>query len=694
MKKKKRGADALVVSIREYLSSKNYRPMGQAALFRKLNIPKNKCRDAAQAVTGLIAEGFVRVEKNKLVFPRDKKKSVQGIIRMHPRGFGFVSAEDSKTLDKDIFIPRAVTMGSVDGDLVEVEVLSRVSSKGPEGEVISILSRGRKTLGGTIVEDKGEGEYLAYVPILGPEKEVIVTGKNLKIGDRYLLEVISWEEEKRPTYCKPKQLIGNIDDATVDVQAAVKEFELRDTFTAGAVNEAKKYGTKVGKGDERADFRDEETFTIDPIDAKDYDDALSLSTKPNGEMTLLVHIADVSHYVKTGSNLDKESFARCNSTYFPGKCIPMLPEELSNELCSLKANVDRFAITVEMHFNKNGDLLDYGIDRSIIHSETRFSYEEAKEVLDGKKESPHKATLDNMVELCLMLKSKRSARGSVDLALPEVRLKIGKDGIPTGYEIVDYDITHQLVEEFMLKANEVVAHQLIEMGCGAVFRVHEEPASKDLEEFYKVARRLGFQLKSNPETDDICALFKEAKTSPHLLQLSIAFIRSMKLAIYSEQNVGHYGLGLEHYCHFTSPIRRYSDLIVHRLLFEEETDELSAVASRCSEKERMSWRAEQSVRTLKKLRYLETIFEKEPNKVYEMKVSKVKPFGISFVWAPIGVEGFIHISDLGKDYYEYNPTSDTLTGKRSGHTIRPGTEIKAMVEEINLIYLESTWRIV
>ena len=614
-----------------------------------------------------------------------------GIIRMHPRGFGFVVFSDDTP---DVFIPKRLTMNAVDGDTVDVEITG-TSDKGPDGRVIEIVERGRKTLAG-IITGKENGTYNAFAPLLGPQKEIVVKSKKaLKSGDRYIFQIESWEEKNKPTVCTPLESVGHINDATADVKASLKAFELRGKFPNGVVSEAKKFGVKVTKKDldSRQDFRKLETFTIDPTDARDYDDALSLAKEKDGSYTLHVHIADVSHYVQVGSRLDEEAKERGNSTYFPGQCIPMLPEELSNELCSLKEKVDRLTVTAIMKFSKEGDLLHYEIVKGVIHSQKRMTYNEAFEVIEGKRKSKHNKTLDLMVELCGLLKAKRSARGSVDLAMPETRLIVGDNGIPTGYTVEEYDITHQLVEEFMLKANEVVAHKLIDMGAGAIFRVHEEPAAKDFEDFVKLATRLGYKISSDPTKGDIQTLFEQAKTSPQLHDLSVAYIRSMKLAIYSERNVGHYGLGLEHYCHFTSPIRRYSDLIVHRLLFDEKVDELESIATHCSEKERMSFRAEQSITLLKKLRYLETLHDENPNRTYKVTITKIKPFGITFSLSPLNIEGHFHVSALRGDYYTHNPKTDTLVGNRTGKKYRPGDTLTVSLEMIDLIYLETSWKL-
>ena len=264
----------------------------------------------------------------------------------------------------------------------------------------------------------------------------------------------------------------------------------------------------------------------------------------------------------------------------------MLPEELSNHLCSLREKVIRLSVSVLVTLDATGSVLHYDITKAFIKSRKRFTYGEAKQVLDGKTESPYKETLHLMEKLCLLLKQKRFKRGSVDLALPELMVLVDKDGKPYDYQINEYDITHQLVEEFMLKANEIVAENFVKNKLPAVFRIHETPSAENLNDFYSLARSLGFQLPDKPQSEDVQKLFNLAKKTPHAHQLSIAFIRSMKLAIYSKENVGHYGLALENYCHFTSPIRRYSDLVIHRLLFDEALpSDLEKIARDCSEKE-------------------------------------------------------------------------------------------------------------
>lgn len=622
-----------------------------------------------------------------------------GILRTHPKGFGFVIPEDSSRHSQDIFIPKHLIDNAVDGDTVEVIVNPDSNwDKGPEGKIVTILKRARAHLAGTVREVSAQGDWVVYVPILGLSKRVIVRTSSditLKLGDRIIMKVIEWGGEKEPTLCEYNHTLGHISDSTCDVPAALEEFDLRNAFPKGTLTQAKAYGKKVSAKDlkKRVDLTQLECFTIDPDTAKDFDDALTLTKDRQGNYHLGVHIADVAHYVKPGTPLDKEAVIRANSTYFPGTCIPMLPEALSNELCSLRPEEIRLTISVLMDFDKTGHLLRHEVVRAYIRSAKRFTYCEAKEVLDKKKKSPHAKALKYMVELCTLLKKKRHERGSIDFSLPETVIVIDEKGMPTGVKKIEYDITHQLVEEFMLKANEVVAKELHDRGKSLIFRVHEEPTKENFEDFCQFARSLGFSLSQKPSDTDLQTLFDQAKNTPFSQQLSVAFIRSMKLAQYSPQNIGHFGLALEHYCHFTSPIRRYSDLIVQRLLFNEEPEDLdlTQIALKCSEQERVSFRAESAVKMLKKLRLLQHYLTEDPRKKYEAVITRVKPFGLYFELSELSLEGFLHISELENDYFFFDNQRQILLGKTTGIRHFLGEKITVCLTRVDLIIQESRW---
>lgn len=630
-----------------------------------------------------------------------KKCTIRGTIRLHARGFGFVIPDKDQECKEDVFIPKHLTKTAVDGDTVEVAVFlhSRKPEKGPEGEILSILERAHKQIVVIVTQIK-ENIVSAHAPILGEAKPVVILDgikNHCQSGDRLLVSIVNWGDKKQPLQCHFKERLGHISDPSLDIDCATHEYELTRDFPPNVLAEVAKYGNTVSPKEQngRLDLSKTPTFTIDPDTAKDFDDALSIDKNKKGEFFLGVHIADVAHYVKAESHLDKEAQKRGNSTYFPGECIPMLPEELSNHLCSLKQGVVRLTVSVLMHFDKEGTLLSSEVKRTFIKSKKRFTYDEAKQVLDGKKTSPYSEELHQMAQLCSVLKNKRNERGSIDFSLPELILLIDEKGAPTGIKIEEYHITHQLVEEFMLKANETVAVHLEKMGKGQLFRIHEEPSLDNLEEFYNTARSYGLFLPSKPTQQDLQKLFVSAKNTPFSHELAISFIRSLKLASYSPHNVGHYGLALEHYCHFTSPIRRYSDLITQRLLFDEEPANLDLIKAGelCSERERVSFKAEMSVRLLKKYRLLDKWHQENPGEKYEARITKIKPYGFHFEITKLFLEGNIHVSALENDYFIYNEKVPMLEGEKTKIRYKVGDMIRVVPENIDLIYLTVQWKL-
>lgn len=666
------------------------KPLTVAALSKKIKLSSSLKGLLQEALDKLVRENKIVVSKNHYALA--EPEHLVGRISVHSKGFGFVSVENNP-YKKDIFIPKNYMATAIDGDKVEVEVLQD-SPKGPEGKVTEIIARGRKIIAGTIRHAE-DSYYAVFVPLLGQSKKVYLkkSSTQLKRGDRVMMEIVHWDGN---LICDLKEHIGHINDPSLDVSAALVEFGIRQHFPTEVIKQAKECTIEKSVFADRHDSTKDEVITIDPKTAKDFDDALSCTQDKKGNFHLGVHIADVSHFVKANTPLDKEGFERGNSVYFPGTVIPMLPSQLSDELCSLKPNVIRLTISVFMHFSPNGELLSHEVKRSFIKSTKRFTYEEALDVIEKRKKSKHHALLDRLVKLALLLKKKRMERGSIDFALPEAVVEVDTKGSPKKISLVEYDITHQLVEEFMLKANEVVAQTLGENGNVLIYRIHEEPSVESFEDFYAYARLLGFYLPNQPTHKDIQKVFKKAKNTPHFQQLSVAFIRSMKLACYSSDNIGHYGLSLEHYAHFTSPIRRYSDLIIHRLLFEDPIDKknLSKIAKHCSDKERIAMKAENSVITLKKLRLLQRYADKDPFREYPATVTRIRPFGISFELDHLFFEGSLHISDLGDDYYIYDAKKQAIIGQWSHEIFASGTKILVMIQEVDLILQQANFYLV
>lgn len=685
----------LIATALQFIHGKRYSPMTGHELCEELHIAKVHQQLFLEILEGLAEAGTLTLQKNRYLLPQKSNQLITGTISVHPKGFGFVKAPEGP----DVFIPKHLTREAVDGDTVEVEVASVVTAKGPEGAVIAVLKRSRTHLAGIVLE-KHKSHCIVYAPLLGKTKPIFLKApkSSLKEGDRIICKVLQWRNENDQIEAELSRRLGHISDPSIDIDACLEEFEIQNDFSLEAIEEAKSFGKRVSKaeGEKRLDLTEAECVTIDPDTAKDFDDAISLTRDEKGHFHLGVHIADVAHYVKPGSPLDRDARLRCNSTYFPGKCIPMLPEELSNELCSLKPNVNRLTMSVLATFDAKGNILETTIARTIIKSQKRFTYKEALEVLTEKKKSPHAPLLYRMTEFCNVLKQKRFERGSIDFAMPENAIIVNESGVPERIERIEYDITHQMIEEFMLKANELTAMHLAKEQKRLIYRVHEEPSSETYQDFYSLARSLGFILPDNPNHRDIQALFQTAKDSPFLHQLSVAFIRSMKLAQYSPENVGHYGLALEHYCHFTSPIRRYTDLIIQRLLMNElpEGTDLDAIAHACSEKERVSFKAEMSVRHLKKLRLANTYFAEDPTKVYPAVITKIKPFALFFEVPTFDLEASLHVSELGNDFFEYNAAKLSFRGTRTGLTYTIGQPIFVKLDHINFVLQETEWSLV
>lgn len=705
---KKKNTSRLIDNLRkvllQYIQGKRFASVSEEDLMAKLAIAKEHAEFFRSLLQECVNAGLlIRSSDNLYITPSSVVEHIRGTLHAHARGFGFVEPEDRRRFPQDIFIPKHLTSTAVDGDIVDVVITGAgLADKGPEGRIAAVITRSRTHIAGTVKTIQSQTEALVYVPLLGNGHPVYMeydAKEPLAIGDRVVMKVLDWGDNKQGTRTYFSHMIGNLADATKDVPAAIEIFQLRSDFDIETHFEAAQFGSRVSleafKG--REDLRDLITITIDPDTAKDFDDAISLTQDDEGTYHLGVHIADVSYYVRPGSPIDKEAALRCNSTYFPGTCVPMLPSTLSENLCSLKEKVNRLTVSVLMRYSKDGNLLEYRIVRSVIRSRKRLTYGQAKEILDGRKRSSHLELLERMVTLCKLLKGQRQKRGSIELSVPELAINIDPlTGMPSGTTMIEYDITHQMVEEYMLKANELVAQHLTQQGSILSYRVHEEPAEESRREFVQLARYFGFGLQDEPTAEDLQGLFREAENTPYAAHLATSFIRSMRLALYSAENIGHYGLQLTHYCHFTSPIRRYIDLVIHRVLFGSHCspEEMASISKQCSDQERLSAKAENYVRTLKKLRLLEKQHEIEKDKSYEAIITRIKPFGIFFEITSLFLEGFLHISAIGSDYFVFDQLHNQLRGRHTGVTFRCTDPINVILERVDLIMLESTWSMV
>lgn len=689
----------------QLFKSDDYKPMSKKEVVRRFSVEDDHFPLFDEVLKEFIDKKIILFKRGRYEYPTKKKKipAIIGKISIHNKGFGFVNVIEPKEFGPDIFIAPPFIHGAVEGDTVEVKLIEKKtpSPKGPEGEILKVIKRRQNRLVGTVYKVLPKKGALAIAAALGSSKIVLVkksTERKFVVGDRLLLGVDKWPKERgEDIECKFLSYLGSINDPSIDHVVAAREYDIPTHFSSKVKKEAKSFGTTVKPKEikNRKNYTKLETITIDPKTAKDYDDALSLEIDKEGRFHLYVHIADVSHYVRPDSELDKEALIRGNTTYFPGFAFPMIPEELSNELCSLKEGVLRLTVTVRMIFDKEGLLLEHHFEKSAIKSQKRFSYEEAKEVLDHKRPSKYYDILKRLEKLYYFLKKHKYERGSVDLSTDDTILKVDSNGTPTSVEVVQYDITHKIIEECMLKANELVAKELRERGTPAIFRVHEKPDRENLREFYRYARSLHFALPEEPSMEDIQQIFTEIEGSSVQKRLTTSYIRSMKLALYSDDPIGHYGLALTDYTHFTSPIRRYIDLIVHRQLFDPDyRPDVKFIATNCSETERKSFKAEMSVSNLKKLRYLKTLYEARPRDEYAATLTKIKQQGVFFDLDFLGFEGFIHISSFHREFFHYFEETSIFVGEESNQKLYVGMPIKIKIDEIDLIFQECRWKIV
>lgn len=681
--------------LQQHLASGISQPQTLEHIANRLQIPESKWPYLLRTAQQLEQEELVQVDDQDRYSARTPLL-VEGRLSVHPKGFGFLQSGALLDLPHwrgELFIPKGQISGAVQGDIVQAQVFtSSISSKGPEGRVLRVLNREHNTAVATLASSSPVG-FTAHSSLFPGKPIQLKSGAipDLRAGDRVLFRM-SHAEDSSESAGEIIQVLGSIDDASRDISIAICEFRLPLAHSDQARKEARSFGDSLKPEmlTGRVDLREEEIFTVDPATAKDFDDALSLSYRED-HFHLGVHIADVAYFVRPESALDLEAKARCNSVYFPGTVVPMLPVELSDNLCSLKPQVERLTVSISMRFDRDGQLSSSSVERSVIKSCRRFSYEQARDIIEGRCEDDLSPTLKLMVQLCQLLKQKRRERGSVDLAIPEWAVTCDSVGDPIDLEQHEYDFSHQMVEEFMLKANEVVAQTLDRAKLPLIYRIHESPSEDVMENFVAFAGAFGYRLTHPVNAPQVQQLFNEAVKEPFAPQLFLSYIRSMKQAIYDTHNLGHFGLSLSHYTHFTSPIRRYVDLTVMRSLLEKPStlDDLAKIAKVCSEQERTSARAEMSVIFLKKLRLLKKKWQNGQH-VFTSTITKVRPFGIYFDVHEFLIEGFLHISQLGREYFQFEASDQVLCAK-SGRDFGCGDEISPKLLEVDLIALQTEW---
>lgn len=652
-----------------------------------------------------LAKTMNALEEEARILPNQKNqytlieytKYVKGILDVKDKGFGFLMIEDSD--EEDIYIPPQKIGDAMNNDYVLALVEKSPKGFKKEGEVKRIITRHYTHIIGTLIK-RGE-DYHLISDDKSIKADIMVPKEHLNGADKHdkvKAEIISYAYDNQ-IVCKITHSLGNMNAAGVDVLSKVLKHNIDETFPQDALNQAKQYQSLDDDFKSRRDLRDRLIFTIDGEDAKDFDDAIEISKNDDGTFFLGVHIADVSHYVNEDSPLDKEAFHRGTSIYLVDRVIPMLPENLSNNLCSLMPKVDRFTVSCEMQIDANGRVIKHEIFESVIQSKARMTYTKINQIFNGdqdlKKTYAHLLTaIEPMHELAKILREKRHKKGSLDFETDEAMIKLNDQGKAIDVTLKERGESEKIIEEFMLIANQTIAQHIDWMNLPFIYRVHEEPKEEKLEKLITMAKALGFSVKGKKTITHqaLQKLLKKVEDTASEKGINMLALRSMQKAEYSPQNLGHFGLAFKHYTHFTSPIRRYPDLIVHRLLrqylFDKKVDRetirhyddiMPNIADDTSKKERNAVKLERDVLDMKKAEFMAD----KVGQTFEGQVSSVTNFGL-YVTLPNTVEGLIHISELGDDYYVFNEDLLTLVGRHKRTVYRMGQHLKVKLESVNI----------
>lgn len=694
----------------ELIKAKTGKPMMVRELMRLLKLTVDDRHELKRSLNELVLSGeLVKTRGNHYGLP-GKMDLETGIFQAHAQGFGFVLPEiKGKT---DIYISAKGKLDAMNGDKIVARVSPPVGKKKVagkrEGVIIRILERAHtRVVGAYELPDPRTGGY-GYVTSQDPKitQDLVIGRENAggaKNGDIVSAEIIAYPMRGRPPEGRIVKVIGKPGDPGIDSELIIEQYELPVRFTPATLQEAgdipQQVSAAMRKG--RKDLRDLPTVTIDGEKARDFDDAISIEKIKTG-YRLWVHIADVAGYVREGTSLDEEAYQRATSVYLPDRAIPMLPEALSNGICSLNPNVDRLTFTCEMDVSSEGEILRYDIYESVINSNERMTYTAVREILVDKNPVQRKryaALLDEfglMEELMAALRSKRAKRGSIDFDLPEPQIVLDLQGRMTDIIRAERNMAHQIIEEFMLAANETTARHIERKKAPFIYRIHEEPAEDRLTDLIDFLATLGITLPAVKKLKPLHlrkALAK-AKGTPEETLINTVLLRTMKQARYSHENVGHFGLAAETYTHFTSPIRRYPDLIVHRILkadlrgklkdeayVKQLAEKLPGAAEHCSRRERIAMEAERDVIAMLKLEFMKD----KVGEVFDGIITGVLQFGFFVQLRELFVEGLVHVSSLTDDYYHYVEKLHCLRGERKKSAYRIGDTVRVRVDRVDAV---------
>lgn len=684
-----------------FISSDEYKPMKINDIMLFMEVPIEDRDMFFSIVENLIKEGkVVLTKRGKLMLPEDLN-IVYGTYLSTSRGFGFVVVDNDSEEKKDIFISEKDTNGANHKDRVLCEIKPNTSGKRQEGVIVKVLERGYKFIVGTFEQSKNFGfvipdEKRMYKDIFIPKKYTM----GAVSGHKVVVEIIKQAEQDKKPEGKITEILGHINEPGVDILSIIKQFELPTDFDDLVYKQIEDIPLEVLEEEkkDRLDLRNIQTVTIDGEDAKDLDDAITIEKLENGNYSLGVHIADVTHYVKEGTPLDREAIKRGTSVYLVDRVIPMLPHKLSNGICSLNAGVDRLALSCIMEIDNNGQVCSHKIEKTIINVDKRMSYTIVNDILINENSQfieDNKEFLNmffTMQELRDILFNKRIKRGAIEFDFKEAKIILGEDRKPKDIKLYERNIATSIIEEFMLVANETVAEHYFWLEFPFVYRSHQEPDLERVEEMSEFISKFGYRLKgSNIHPKAFQKILLKARGTKEEMIINRVILRSFKQARYTPKNEGHFGLGAKYYCHFTSPIRRYPDLQIHRIIKEDIDGKLSQkrilnlnkkmpdICFKCSNRERVAEEAERETNLVKKVEYMQD----KIGQIFDGVISGVTSWGI-YVELPNTVEGMVNVKAIEDDYYYYDEKNMQYFGEKTGKIYTLGQSVKVELIATNM----------
>lgn len=692
--------------ILDLMDAEFYVPMKEKELAVMLQVSKEDRGELNRILNELLAEGKLSLtKKGKFIKAKHSDRELVGTFISHPKGFGFVEIEGR---DEDLYIPENFVNGAFHKDTVKVALLSTQSAgqKGrrQEAQVVEILARGMKQIVG--IYDKNNKNFGFVIPDNTKINEDVFVpverSKGAVSGHKVVCEITDYGKNNRKPEGKITEILGHVNDPGVDIMSIVKGYELPTEFSEKIMHQVERVASEVSEADMagRRDLRNVQMVTIDGEDAKDLDDAVSL-TKDGTQYQLGVHIADVTNYVQENSALDWEARERGTSVYLVDRVIPMLPHKLSNGICSLNAGENRLALSCLMTIDEKGEVVSHEIVESVINVDRRMSYTSVKKILEDKDEAEiheYEALVpmfELMRELAGILREKRKKRGSIDFDFPESKIVLDKQGHPIEIKPYERNVATKIIEDFMLIANETVAEHFHWMELPFVYRTHDNPDPEKIDKLSTFIRNFGYSIKSRQEEihpKELQKLLAKIEDTPEEALISRLTLRSMKQAKYTIDCTGHFGLACQYYCHFTSPIRRYPDLQIHRImkeqlrgrLNEKRIDHYNAllpeVAKHSSEMERRADEAERETDKLKKVEFM----ERHIGEIYEGVISSITAWGV-YVELPNTIEGMIHVSMLPGDYFYYDEETYEMVGQSTDIRYKLGQTLKIRVHATDKI---------